>query len=215
MGRPKKDGKRKIKDPNKPKRPTSAYFFYAEACRNELKKEGKKITKVGEFTKEVSVKWNALNPTEKKPYSDKAEKDKARYTAQMAAYKGKVKDVNKPKRPQSSYFLFLHDFRAKMKSANLQHKEILTKAGEAWKSLQPDEKKVYEKKAEIEKQKYEEVMKEYNKSGAAAAAATANANAKRARLDAEAAAKNGREESEEEDDDDEDDDDDYEDDDDE
>lgn len=39
----------------------------------------------------------------------------------MARYSGKrAKDVNKPKRPQSAYFLFLADFRAKQK-ANFQH----------------------------------------------------------------------------------------------
>jgi len=208
MGRPKKDSpvkgrKRKLnKDPNRPKRPTSAYFYYAEACRNELKKEGKKITRVGEFTKEVSVKWNALNEVEKKPYAEKAAKDKARYTTQMNAYKGK--DADRPKRPQSSYFLFLGDFREKMRDAKLEHKEILTKAGQAWKALTPDEKKPYEKRAEVEKKKYEEVMREYNKNGGAAA--------KKAKLEAEAAAaaaNNGRDESEEEDD--EEDDDDYED----
>ena len=38
--------KRKAKDPNKPKRPTSAYFFYVAAKREEYKAAGKKITRV-------------------------------------------------------------------------------------------------------------------------------------------------------------------------
>ena len=41
----------------------------------------------------------------------------------MAAYTGK--DANKPKRPQSSYFLWLADFRIKMKDRISEHKEIL------------------------------------------------------------------------------------------
>jgi len=204
MGRPKKDSpmkgkKRKMnKDPNKPKRPTSAYFYYAEFCRAELKSQGKKITKVGDFTKEVSKKWGALTESAKKPYAEKAAKDRARYDTQMAAYKGK--DVNKPKRPQSSYFCFLADFRIQMKDSKLDHKAILTKAGERWKSLSPAEKKPYEEAAEKEKAAYLKRMDEYNKGGGAAAAA------KKAKMDA--AALNGNDDSEEEEDDDEEDDDD-------
>lgn len=206
MGRPTHDSpmtgkKRKMdKDPNKPKRPTSAYFYYAAMCRDQLKAEGKKITRVGDFTKEVSKKWNVLDTAEKKPYADKAAKDRARYETQMAAYTGK--DVNKPKRPQSSYFCFLADFRVQMKGSNLDHKTILKKAGERWHSLTPSEKKPYELAAEKEKEKYQKAMEEYNKGGGAAGAA------KKAKLALEAAnAANGGQDEEEEDDEEEDDDD--------
>lgn len=49
-----------------------------------------------------------------------------RHVLQMASYTGKSKkDEGKPKRPQSAYFLFLADFRQKMKGKNIDHKEIL------------------------------------------------------------------------------------------
>ena len=54
-GRTGKVQKRKTnKDPNKPKRPTSAYFYYVARQRQELEKQGKKVTKVS-FTKTVTV----------------------------------------------------------------------------------------------------------------------------------------------------------------
>ena len=42
---------------------------------------------------------------------------------QMAIYTGK--DVNRPKRPQSAYFLWLADFRARMKDKFAENKDIL------------------------------------------------------------------------------------------
>ena len=47
-GRPKAEGgrKRKAKDPNRPKRATSAYFFFLSKMREDSKKAGKPITKV-------------------------------------------------------------------------------------------------------------------------------------------------------------------------
>ena len=45
----------------------------------------------------------------------------------MAAYTGK--DANRPKRPQSAYFLWLADFRARVKDRFTENKDIL-RAGE-------------------------------------------------------------------------------------
>ena len=44
---------------------------------------------------------------------------------QMELYKGKKTDPNKPKRPMTAYFIFLGDFREKMKNRGVDHKEIL------------------------------------------------------------------------------------------
>lgn len=50
VGRPKgslgKNSKKKVKDVNKPKRATSAYFFFLAQCRKEAAKAGKAPTKV-------------------------------------------------------------------------------------------------------------------------------------------------------------------------
>ena len=47
---------------------------------------------------------------------------------QMGVYKGKAPNSpDKPKRPQSAYFLFLADFRLKMKGKDIDHKDILRK----------------------------------------------------------------------------------------
>ena len=39
-------GQKKVKDPNKPKRATSAYFFFLADCREQAKKAGRSLSKV-------------------------------------------------------------------------------------------------------------------------------------------------------------------------
>lgn len=82
------------------------------------------------------------------------------FVFQMYAYKGK--DANKPKRPMSAYFLWLGQFREKMKGKFAENKDLLRAAGEEWKKLNDDEKKPFELKAEEERKKYEEKMREYH-----------------------------------------------------
>jgi len=203
MGRPKgslgKTNKRKQKDPNKPKRSTSAYFFFLSDCRKEAAKSGKAPTKIAEFTKEASVKWKALSDSAKKPYEAMAAKDRERYTTEMAAYKGKTVDPNKPKRPPTAYFLFLADFRIRMANKGIEHKELLKMAGEEWRNLSSEDKVPYEKNALEESKKYEIAMTEYRKGGGGASPA------KKARVEPE---DDEEEEDDEEDDDEEDEDDD-------
>jgi len=199
MGRPKGSPtkaikrKRKEKDPNAPKRPTSAYFYFVADARKKNEKAGIKISKVAQWTKEISEKWRELTDEEKAPFNKLAQKDKARYDEQKAAYSGT--DANKPKRPMSSYFLWLGDFRLKNKSKYSEHKELLRAAGENWKKLTDAEKKPYEIKAEGERTKYEAAMKEYHQSGGAKKAA-----AKKQKTTAAPAAKNGNTDDDEDDD---------------
>ncbi|BFZ10708.1 hypothetical protein BsWGS_13747 [Bradybaena similaris] len=197
MGRPKgalgKTSKKKVKDVNKPKRATSAYFYFLAQCRKEAAKAGKPPTKIAEFTKEASEKWKALPPEKKKPFEDAAAEDKKRYDTEMGVYRGKSVDPNKPKRPPTAYFVFLADFRIKNANKGIEHKEILKMAGEEWRSLSNEDKKPFEKKALEESKKYESAMTEYRRTGGAPSGPVA----KKARV----------EEQEEEDDDDEGDDD--------
>ncbi|ELU12309.1 hypothetical protein CAPTEDRAFT_56147, partial [Capitella teleta] len=165
LGRPKgattKGGKRKKnKDPNRPKRPTSAYFFYVAHCRAECEKRGERITRVAQWTKEISQVWREMTPEDRKGFDAKAVVDKARYEEQMNRYKGR--DKNRPKRPQSAYFLWLAGFRTRMKDKIPVNKELLRAAGEHWKRLTEVEKAPYEQMAEGERRKYEEAMRQYN-----------------------------------------------------
>lgn len=82
---PKKKKHKKSKDPNAPKRPTSAYFYFAADQRPALKKENPSLTITEQATK-IGALWRDLDDDAKQPYQDKAEKDKQRYTKEMDAY---------------------------------------------------------------------------------------------------------------------------------
>jgi len=77
----------------------------------------------------------------------------------------KAKDPNAPKRPLSSYFLFLSDFRARMKKEDPELaksiKEFGKAAGAEWRSMSDDDKQPYQEQHEELKEEYDEAMKHY------------------------------------------------------
>ncbi|PKA66394.1 DNA-binding protein MNB1B [Apostasia shenzhenica] len=84
------------KDPNKPKRPPSAFFVFMEQFRKEFKEKNPRNKQVSVVGKAGGDKWKSLSDSEKAPYFAKAEKLKAEYQKKVKAYDaGKVnkKDV--------------------------------------------------------------------------------------------------------------------------
>ncbi len=78
------------KDPSKPKRAKSAYFFFCDDERSAIiqknKKKNKKIN-MGDVAKELAKMWKAVK--DKSKYTKLAEKDKQRYLEEMNAYNDK------------------------------------------------------------------------------------------------------------------------------
>lgn len=172
MGRARVDqrpGQKKVKDPNKPKRATSAYFFFLADCREQAKKAGRSLSKIAEFTKECSETWREMGPKDKKKFDEKASTDKKRYEAEMKNYGGgggsakAQRDPNQPKKPLTGYFLFLADFRKQ--NEGTPNKDILKMAGEKWRGLDETEKLPYEQASQKEQKKYEIAMAEFRKTG--------------------------------------------------
>ncbi|KAJ6953302.1 hypothetical protein NC652_005105 [Populus alba x Populus x berolinensis] len=81
----KKSGKA-AKDPNKPKRPASAFFVFMEEFREQYKKEHPKNKSVAAVGKAGGDKWKSLSAAEKAPYVAKADKRKVEYEKKMKAY---------------------------------------------------------------------------------------------------------------------------------
>ncbi|XWS14364.1 hypothetical protein CRYUN_Cryun35bG0003000 [Craigia yunnanensis] len=80
-----KSGK-EAKDPNKPKRPASAFFVFMEDFREQYKKDHPKNKSVAAVGKAAGDKWKSLSEAEKKPYVAKAVKRKGEYEKNMIAY---------------------------------------------------------------------------------------------------------------------------------
>ena len=79
---------KKLKDPLRPKRTRSAFFYFCEEKRPKLmadvRKNGGKVI-VGNLSKKLGVMWKSLKNKEK--YNILNKKDKVRYQEAMEAYK--------------------------------------------------------------------------------------------------------------------------------
>ncbi|XP_076888369.1 HMG1/2-like protein [Bidens hawaiensis] len=78
------------KDPNKPKRPASAFFVFMEEFRKQYKAEHPENKSVAAVGKAGGAKWKAMSTSDKAPYVAKADKRKKEYEKTMAAYNKKL-----------------------------------------------------------------------------------------------------------------------------
>jgi len=87
---PKGEGKRKrrAKDPSAPKRALSGFFWFCQDERPRVKEINPDLT-VGEVAKELGKRWNEVTQDIKQKYQALADKDKARYEKEIAAWKSK------------------------------------------------------------------------------------------------------------------------------
>jgi len=76
---------KKVKDPNAPKRPLSAFLEYAAIRRPDILKENPGIA-FGAVGKLMGEEWRAMPEDIKAPYVAKAEAAKAQYDKDKAAY---------------------------------------------------------------------------------------------------------------------------------
>ncbi|XP_071710605.1 HMG1/2-like protein [Rutidosis leptorrhynchoides] len=80
------------KDPNKPKRPASAFFVFMEEFRKTFKEENPGNKSVAAVGKAGGAAWKSMSESDKAPYVAKAEKRKKEYEKTMAAYNKKQTD---------------------------------------------------------------------------------------------------------------------------
>uniref|UniRef100_A0A2P2I090 High mobility group protein DSP1-like n=1 Tax=Hirondellea gigas TaxID=1518452 RepID=A0A2P2I090_9CRUS len=85
-GRRRRRGSKKERDPNKPKRALSAFFYYAKDERGKVRGINPDFS-VGEVAKELGRQWNELTEGAKAPYEKSAEEDRARYDTVMKIYR--------------------------------------------------------------------------------------------------------------------------------
>jgi len=83
------------KDPTKPKRPQTAYFFFLAEFRKEM--AGKTLEDGEKIPSLAGEKWREMAPERKKTYEDMVEVDKKRYNREMDEWKKTHPDVAKPK----------------------------------------------------------------------------------------------------------------------
>ncbi|XP_022255806.1 intrastrand cross-link recognition protein-like isoform X2 [Limulus polyphemus] len=147
-----------------PKRATTAYINFTQWYREEMKKSGRQIPRIGDFGKECAAKWNSMSEEEKQPFLDAANKDRERYRKEMAIYKP-ARDANKPKRPGTAFMIFMKDFRKEMAGREPEGgvAALAKLGGERWRNMTEEEKRHYVEKQNEAKVEYEQVMEEYRR----------------------------------------------------
>ncbi|XP_052198061.1 high mobility group B protein 3-like [Diospyros lotus] len=78
------------KDPNKPKRPASAFFVFMEEFRKQYKEKHPNNKSVAAVGKAGGDKWKSLSEADKAPYVARAEKRKTEYNKNLEAYNKKI-----------------------------------------------------------------------------------------------------------------------------
>ena len=74
------------RDPNAPKRPMTAFMYFAREERPKVMKDNPNFS-VPEIGKELGARWRKLGDNERAKFDALAAKDMARYQAQMKKYK--------------------------------------------------------------------------------------------------------------------------------
>eukprot|EP00096_Caligus_rogercresseyi_P014835 TRINITY_DN7316_c0_g1_i3.p1 TRINITY_DN7316_c0_g1~~TRINITY_DN7316_c0_g1_i3.p1 ORF type:complete len:283 (-),score=117.83 TRINITY_DN7316_c0_g1_i3:77-925(-) len=84
-GRP-KGTKKGAKVPGAPKQPLSGYVHFANETRDKLRKDHPDFS-FAEVSKRLALEWSRMSPEEKIPFTEKADKDKERYTAELVVFR--------------------------------------------------------------------------------------------------------------------------------
>jgi len=180
---------KKWKDPNKPKGVKSAYIFFVESERAEQESAGIQLP-FSEFSKKCGAAWGEMDDEEKEQYVKMSENDRKRHEAEMRNYqpppppprnsdsdsdddggasrrKKKKKDPNAPKRNITAYFFFAAHVRPEIRSKNpgMAVTEVATLIGQKWQKLNNEDKRPFEVQARQDKERYENQMESYTKTG--------------------------------------------------
>merc|ERR1712098_390022 len=112
----KKLRKKKPKDTNAPKRPTSAYFLFLKEVRPQVVKENQNggIAVIG---KAIGVMWGNLDESKKASYQKKAEALRAKWQKNVATYKKSPK--------YQKYLVQVAEFKAEMKEKIAEQKAAM------------------------------------------------------------------------------------------
>ncbi|CCD83370.1 High mobility group protein 1.2 [Caenorhabditis elegans] len=154
---------------------TSPYGFFVKMCYEEHKKKyPNENVQVTEISKKCSEKWKTMVDDEKRRFYELAQKDAERYQAEVsvAAYGGEdamrkrkraKKDPHAPKRALSAFFFYSQDKRPEIQAGHPDWKvgQVAQELGKMWKLVPQETKDMYEQKAQADKDRYADEMRNY------------------------------------------------------
>lgn len=107
-------------------------------------------------TKSIAAKRDEKAAGKKGGNRKKKDSDDEAYTGGGGAKTKPEKDPNAPKKPMTSYFMYMNDKRPEVKAADptLTFGTLTKKLTENWRALSDEDRKIYEEKAAQDKERY-------------------------------------------------------------
>jgi len=145
------------RDPERPKRPISAWLFFLAAFRKDKKNKNVDAKQV---LLEAAKSWKTLSAAQQKPHIAAAKKETDAYAKAFKKYQdsGRAeywkRDPNRPKRPTPTVTLF-----------SAEKKYAVPEGAKAWKDLSPAKQKPYQEKFAKAFQAFTKKMAAYKASG--------------------------------------------------
>jgi len=75
--------------------------------------------------------------------------------------KNKEKDLNSPKKPLTSFFIYMNERRLQLKNTKEKISNIAKYIAEEWNNMKPDDKKIYKEKAYLLRERYKQDKRNY------------------------------------------------------
>lgn len=166
-------GKAKVRNPDKPRRPRSAYNFYASEHYQKVRAQIAKTNPDAKATTVISTiakMWKGLNAAKKKKYLKLAADARKVHEKAMDVFKANEKerkkknrelakrDKTRPKRPMSAYLYFGKDKRPAVKKKLGKDSSVTDVMGELaqqWAKLSTAQKSKYQQQADAAKEIYD------------------------------------------------------------
>jgi hypothetical protein len=165
---------KKKKDPNAPKKASSAYIYFSNSQRASLKEESPDLSSP-EIMKELARRWKETTMKQREPFEKVAVAARVSYDTEMAAYvepedagvgtkkQKKKKDPNAPAKNMSAYLFFCASERIVIAEEEdpPTGRDIVKEIGTRWHTLTAEDKEPFETMAAEDKERYAEQMKSY------------------------------------------------------
>jgi len=78
--------KRARKDPSAPKRPMSAFLYFSQARRKDIKEKNPEMRNT-EISRELGKEWRKVSEDVRKPYVDREKKEREKYKVEIAKWR--------------------------------------------------------------------------------------------------------------------------------
>ena len=142
-----------------PPKPKNAYNYFIASLKGIKPKNGENFF---QMTRRL---WNKMDEDKKQKFNDLAEEDIRKYEMKMVKFEDKIYDI--PERAKGAFQMFIMDKFPLLKEKNkdLPTYVIFSMISDEWKELNDDDKKIYEKMAIQDKERFLIQNEEFKENG--------------------------------------------------